>query len=62
VLKARQASSAWRRGEPLVQAAYQHAIVNQRASGRHPLSSFGQPPGVVPSETRVACDGSASRS
>ena len=44
VLKARQAASAWRRGEPLVQAAYQHAIAHQRASGRHPLSSFGQPP------------------
>ena len=60
VLKARQAASAWRRGEPLVQAAYQHAIANQRASGRHPLSSFGQPP-VDPSETRVACDRSASQ-
>lgn len=44
VLEARQATDAWRRGEPLVQAAYQHAIDNQRASGRHPLSSFGQPP------------------
>jgi putative transposase len=43
VLKARQAAVAWRRGEPLVQAAYQHAIENQRASGRHPPSSFGQP-------------------
>ena len=44
VLKARQAASAWRRGEPLVQAAAQHAIENQRASGRHALSSFGRPP------------------
>ena len=60
VLKARQAEDAWRRGEPLVQAAYQHAITNQRASGRHPLSSFGQPP-ADPSETCVACGRSASR-
>ena len=44
VLKARQAQDAWRRGEPLVQAATQHAIENQRASGRHAPSSFGQPP------------------
>jgi putative transposase len=44
VLKVRQAEVAWRRGEPLVQAAAQHAIQNQRASGRHALSSFGQPP------------------
>jgi transposase len=43
VLKARQAQAAWRRGEPLVQAAAQHATLNQRASGRHALSSFGQP-------------------
>ena len=52
VLKARQAREAWRRGEPLVQAAAQHATLNQRASGRQPLSSFGQPP-VDPSETCV---------
>jgi putative transposase len=52
VLKARQAALAWRRGEPLVQAAYQHATLNQRTSGRQPLSSFGQPP-VDPSETCV---------
>jgi hypothetical protein len=44
VLKARQAQEAWRRGEPLVQAAYQHARENQRASGRLRPSSFGQPP------------------
>jgi hypothetical protein len=44
VLKARQAQEVWRRGEPLVQAAFQHAIQNQRASGQHVLSSFGQPP------------------
>jgi putative transposase len=61
VLRARQAEESWRRGEPLVQAAYQHAITNQRASGRQLLSSFGQPP-VDPSETRIACDRSASRS
>ena len=60
VLKARQAQEAWRRGEPLVQAATQHAIENQRASGRHTLSSFGQPP-ADPSETRVACGRSASQ-
>ncbi len=44
VLKARQAADAWRTGEPLLQAAYQHAITNQRASGWHRPSSFGQPP------------------
>ena len=27
VLKVRQAKEAWRRGEPLVQAAYQHATL-----------------------------------
>jgi hypothetical protein len=43
VLKARQAEVAWRRGEPLMQVAYQHATLNQRAIGRHLLSSFGQP-------------------
>jgi hypothetical protein len=52
VLKARQAALAWRRGEPLVQAANPHATLNQRTSGRQPLSSFGQPP-VDPSETCV---------
>jgi putative transposase len=50
VLKTRQAEDAWRRGEPLVQAAAQHATLNQRASGRQPLSSFGQPP-VDPSQS-----------
>ena len=44
VLKARQAQEAWRRGEPLVQAAYQHATLNQRASGQLRLSSLGRPP------------------
>ena len=44
VLRARQAASAWRTAEPLLQAAFQHAISNQRASGRHQLSSFGQAP------------------
>ena len=60
VLKVRQAQEAWRRGEPLVQAAFQHAIQNQRASGQLRLSSFGQPP-VDPSETCVACGRSASQ-
>ena len=60
VLKARQAQEAWRRGEPLVQAAAQHAIENQRASGRLRLSSFGQPP-ADSRETCVACGRSASR-
>src|SRR5215468_1029370 len=56
VLKARQAQAAWRRGEPLVQAAYQHAIENQRASGRLRLSSFGQPP-VDPSPSASPAEG-----
>ena len=60
VLKARQASSAWRRGEPLVQAAAQHAIENQRASGRLRLSSFGQPPGVVPSQSASPAEGQSA--
>jgi hypothetical protein len=44
VLKARQAEAGGPRGEPLVQAAYQHAIDNPRASGQLRPSSFGQPP------------------
>ena len=60
VLKARQAQAAWRRGEPLVQAAYQHATSNQRASGRQPLSSFGQPP-VDPSQSASEARRSASQ-
>jgi putative transposase len=56
VLKARQAQDAWRRGEPLVQAAFQHAIENQRASGRLRLSSFGQPP-ADPSPSASAAPG-----
>jgi putative transposase len=57
VLKARQAAVAWRRGEPLVQAAYQHAIENQRASGRPLPSSFGQPPGGDPSQSASPAEG-----
>ena len=60
VLKTRQAQAAWRRGEPLVQAAFQHAIQNQRASGQLRPSSFGQPP-VDPSPSASAADGSASQ-
>jgi hypothetical protein len=56
VLKVRQAQAAWRRGGPLVQAAYQHAIDNQRASGRLRLSSFGQPP-VDPSPSASPAEG-----
>jgi hypothetical protein len=56
VLKAHQAALAWRRGEPLVQAATQHAIENQRASGRQRLSSFGRPP-VDPSQSALPAEG-----
>ena len=59
VLKARQAQEGGPRGEPLVQAANPHAITNQRASGRHPRSSFGQLP-TGPSETCVGGAWSAS--
>ena len=57
VLKVRQAEEAWRRGEPLVQAAYQHAITNQRASGGHLPASFGQSPGAVPSQSASPATG-----
>ena len=60
LLDAGCAESAWPAGELLLQAAFEQARENQRASGRPLLSSFGQPP-VDPSETRVACDRSASQ-
>jgi hypothetical protein len=61
VLKARQAEDAWRTAEPLLQAAFEHAIQNQRASGRHLLSSFGQPPGGVPSQSASPATGRPAR-
>ena len=60
VLKVRQAKEGGPGGEPLVQAAYQHAILNQRASGQLRLSSFGQPPADL-SQSASAADRSASQ-
>lgn len=60
VLEARQAEAAWRTAEPLLQAAYQHAISNQRASGRQMLSSFGRPP-VDPSQSASPASGRPAR-
>jgi len=61
LLRVGQARTAWPAGEPSLQAAYEQAIQNQPARGRHLPAAFGRPPGEAQSQSGSLAKGSPSR-
>jgi putative transposase len=62
LLDAGQAQAVWPGWEPTLQAAYEQAIRNQPARGRHLPAAFGRPPGVDPSPSGSLAEGLRSQS
>lgn len=60
LLDAGQAQGTWPGWEPTLQAAYERAISNQPARGRHLPAAFGRPP-VDPSQSGSLAQGLRSR-